>query len=170
MPSRSSSRTSRRSTKTTSSRPSRRRASSRLIVRMRDLASSTICRKPLRGCLIAPVLLSSRPLHILDSESRPCTPPPDLLAPPPSAPAVLPPATVRGGGRGRLPTSAGLEGRRDVARRAGEQLAHGLLGVLGRALPNGHDDRPVLGQGVLVGLARVAAEPEGREQRRPDGG
>src|SRR5262245_39776393 len=49
MPSRSSSRTSRRSTKTTSSLPRRPRASSRLIVVMRAFASSTIWRNPLRS-------------------------------------------------------------------------------------------------------------------------
>src|SRR5919198_608252 len=46
MPSRSSSRTSRRSTKTTSSRPCRRLASSRLIVVIRAFASSTSWRNP----------------------------------------------------------------------------------------------------------------------------
>src|SRR5678815_3890767 len=52
-PSRSSSRTSRRSTNTTFSLPRRCLASSRLMVLMRDLASSTICLNPLRGVFMA---------------------------------------------------------------------------------------------------------------------
>src|SRR5215510_15372801 len=52
MPSRSSSRTSRRSTNTTSSRPSRAFASSGLIDVMCDFASSTICLNPLRDAFM----------------------------------------------------------------------------------------------------------------------
>src|SRR5919106_2025317 len=53
MPSRSSSRMSRRSTKTTPERPCRSRASSRLIVVIRDFASSTSCRNPFRSAMSA---------------------------------------------------------------------------------------------------------------------
>src|SRR6185436_10755199 len=58
MPSRSSSRMSRRSTKTTSSRPSRSRASGSPIVVMRALASSTSCRNPLRIFILGNITLS----------------------------------------------------------------------------------------------------------------
>src|SRR6185369_13565211 len=60
-PSRSSSRTSRRSTKSTSGRPCLARASSRLSVLMRDFASSTICRKPFRSAIVSVLLLRSMP-------------------------------------------------------------------------------------------------------------
>src|SRR4029453_5001784 len=63
MPSRSSSRMSRKSTKTTSSWPSRWRASGSPIVVMRALDSSTSCRNPLRSFILGNITLSVARMH-----------------------------------------------------------------------------------------------------------
>src|SRR4030095_5978327 len=63
MPSRSSSRMSRRSTKTTASRPQWSRASGSPIVVMRALASSTSCRNPLRSFILWNITLSVARMH-----------------------------------------------------------------------------------------------------------
>src|SRR6266545_129201 len=66
-PSRSSSRTSRRSTKTTPGRPCRALASSRLSVVIRDFASSTSCRKPFRSAIVLSSLSATLVADAVDS-------------------------------------------------------------------------------------------------------
>src|SRR5262245_10669892 len=70
IPSRSSSRMSRRSTNTTSSRPSRARASGSPIVVIRALASSTSCRNPLRSFILPNITLSIARMHTTSTPSR----------------------------------------------------------------------------------------------------
>ena len=159
MPSRSSSRTSRRSTKTTSSRPWRARASARLRVRMRAFAPSTISRKPFLSftpALPAPrsVGVPPRPAAASSGNSRRreyrrCSPR-----------AFRWPAWHRGPGReaGAPPLARGRRHRLLLPVAAG---AGAMFLVLADALPRRRAGGPQHHQGPAMPRAElVALQPE----------
>src|SRR6266536_5793875 len=60
-------------------------------------------------------------------------------------------------------------GRRKIACGPGEEIAHRLLGGIGRPRPDRAGDSKMLGERVLVTRARIARQPERGEERRADG-